>query len=69
MQPLFSDASVWLKLIRLAVTELDQLCVYCDKTTKISNTSIVRRLSVRRLLRVYCDKTTEIGFIFILRLN
>jgi len=35
--------------------------VYRDKTTEVSNTSIVRRLSVRRLLRVYRDKTTEVS--------
>jgi len=30
----------WLKLIRLAATELDHLCVYCDKTAEVSNTSV-----------------------------
>jgi len=43
--------------------------VYCDRTTEDSNTSVVRYLSLCRLLRVYYDKTTKVGFIFSLRSN
>jgi len=35
--------------------------VYCDKMNEVSNASVVRRLSVRRLRRVYCDETTKVS--------
>jgi len=56
-----------LKTVSYSVCDQTKPYVYCDKTTEVSDTSVVRRLFVRRLLRVYSDKTTEVSNTSIVR--
>jgi len=51
----------WLKSMRLAVTELDHLCAYCDKTTEVRFTIVLQSVRCKCIVTKWLKPGSRIA--------